>query len=319
VKSPVALCLCLVAALCLAAAVAAPASASKKPESKPGKKGAAKKAQPEPELTEEEAAIAEFESQLDYRQGRVELPGGVAALDVPESFRYLSPEHADKILVGAWGNPPGTKTLGMLFPVDVSPLAAGGWGVVITYRDDGHVDDSDAASIDYDALLKQMKEDAVADNKERAKQGYEAATLVGWAAPPRYEAASHKLYWARELSFASADEHTLNYDVRVLGREGVLSFNAVAAMSKLPDIESRMKEVMSFADFKPGRRYADYKPGTDKTAAYGIGALVAGKMAAKAGLFKIIFAALLAGKKFVLLALAGVVGVLWKLLRRNKE
>lgn len=314
-KSPIVLSLCL-AALCLAAASATPASASKVPPPRTGK-SAPKKAEPPP--TEEEAAIAEFESQLDFRQGRVELPGGVAALNVPETFRYLPPEQADRILVEAWGNPPGTKTLGMLFPSDVSPLAAEGWGVVITYQNDGHVDDSDAASIDYDAMLKQMKEDSEAGNRERVKQGYEPATLVGWATTPRYESASRKLYWARELSFPSAGEHTLNYDVRVLGREGVLSLNAVSGMSKLPDIESRMKEVMSFADFKPGQRYADYREGTDKTAAYGIGALVAGKMAAKAGFFKIIFAALLAGKKFVLLALAGVVGVVWKLFRRNQE
>lgn len=311
-KSPLSLCLCLVA-LCLAVATT-PASASKS-ERKP-EKSAPKKGQPAP--TEEEAAIAEFESQLDFRRGRVELPGGVASLDVPENFRYLSPEQADRILVEAWGNPPGTKTLGMLFPSDVSPLAAGGWGVVITYRDEGHVDDSDAAGIDYDELLRQMKEDSEADNKERAKEGYEPATLVGWAAPPRYDASARKLYWARELSFPSADEHTLNYDIRVLGREGVLSFNAVAGMGQLADIEGRMKEVMSFADFRPGQRYADYKPDTDRTAAYGIGALVAGKLAAKAGFFKLIFAALLAGKKFVLLALAGVAGLAVKLFRRDK-
>jgi uncharacterized membrane-anchored protein len=312
VKSPVALCLCLVA-LCLAI-VTTPASASK-PERK-SEKSAAKKGEPAP--TEEEAAIAEFEAQLDFRRGRVELAGDVASLDVPENFRYLSPEQADRILVEAWGNPPGTKTLGMLFPSDVSPLAADGWGVVITYRDEGHVDDSDAAGIDYDELLKQMKEDAETDNKERAKEGYEPASLVGWATMPHYDAASHKLYWARELSFPSADEHTLNYDIRVLGREGVLSFNAVAGMSQLAEIEGRMKEVMSFADFRAGQRYADYKPSTDRTAAYGIGALVAGKVAAKAGLFKLLFAALVAGKKFVLLVLAGVAGVVAKLFRRNK-
>ena len=311
-KSPLSLCLCLVA-LCLAV-VTTPASAAK-PERK-SEKSAPKKGAPAP--TEEEAAIAEFESQLDFRRGRIELPGGIASLDVPENFRYLPPEQADRILVEAWGNPPGTKTLGMLFPSDVSPLAAGGWGVVITYRDEGHVDDSDAAGIDYDDLMKQMKEDAESDNRERAKEGYEPATLVGWAAKPRYDAASHKLYWARELSFPSADEHTLNYDIRVLGREGVLSFNAVADMSRLADIEGRMKEVMSFADFRAGQRYADYKPSSDRTAAYGIGALVAGKVAAKAGFFKLIFAGLLAGKKFVLLALAGVAGVVAKLFRRNK-
>jgi uncharacterized membrane-anchored protein len=314
-KSPLSLCLCLVA-LCLAVA-ATPASASK-PERKTEKsaaKSAPKKGEPAP--TEEEAAIAEFESQLDFRRGRVELPGGVASLDVPEGFRYLPPEQADRILVEAWGNPPGTKTLGMLFPSDVSPLAAGGWGVVITYSDDGHVDDGDAAGIDYDAMMKQMKADSEADNREREKEGYEPATLVGWAAPPRYDASARKLYWARELSFPSADEHTLNYDIRVLGREGVLSFNAVAGLSQLQNIQGRMKEVMGFADFRPGQRYADYKPDTDRTAAYGIGALVAGKLAAKAGLFKLLFAALLAGKKFVLLALAGVAGLVVKLFRRN--
>src|SRR5687767_4361633 len=196
-------------------------AASKKPEN-PAPKEAAAAA----EADEATAAMAEFESQLNYQTGKIVLPGGMATLNVPESFRYLPPEQADRILVEAWGNPPGTKTLGMLFPSDVSPLAAGGWGVIITYSDDGHVDDGDANGIDYDDLMKQMKKDSEAENRERVKEGYEPATLVGWAAPPRYDAAAHKLYWARELSFPSADEHTLNYDIRVLGREGVLSFNA---------------------------------------------------------------------------------------------
>jgi uncharacterized membrane-anchored protein len=75
---------------------------------------------------------------------------------------------------------------------------------------------------------------------------------------------------------------------------------------------------MSLADFNPGRRYADYKSGTDRTAAYGIGALVAGKLAAKAGLFKLILAALLAGKKFVVLAPAGAAALVARLFRRNQ-
>jgi uncharacterized membrane-anchored protein len=80
-----------------------------------------------------------------------------------------------------------------------------------------------------------------------------------------------------------------------------------------------MKEVMSFADFRPGQRYADYKPGTDRAAAYGIGALVAGKLAAKAGFFKLILGALLAGKKFVILALVGVGALAARFFRRKSE
>jgi len=263
--------------------------------------------------------MAAFESQLEYKRGRIELPGGIATLDVPENFRYLSPEHAEKILVDAWGNPPGTKTLGMLFPSDVSPLAEDGWGVVITYKDDGHVDDSDASGIDYTELLKQMKDDTTEGNKEREQQGYAPVTLIGWATAPHYDATTHKLYWARELSFTDAPQHTLNYDIRILGRKGVLSFNAVAAMNRLGDIEESMKQVMAFSDFNAGQRYADFDSKTDKLAAYGIGALIAGSVAAKAGFFKLILGALIAAKKLVIVVVAAIGGFIARLFGRKKN
>ena len=294
------------------------ASASKK---KPG--GASKpessKKEKEPSAEDVDASIAAFESQLEYKRGRVVLPGDIATLDVPESFRYLAPEQADKILVDAWGNPPGTKTLGMLFPSDVSPLSEEGWGVVISYSDDGHVDDSDAGGIDYNELLKQMKEGTAENNKEREKQGYEPMTLHGWAAAPHYDASAHKLYWAREFSSPSSTQHVLNYDIRILGRKGVLSFNAVASMNRLGDIEESMKQVMAFSDFNAGQRYADYDSKTDNLAAYGIGALVAGKVAAKVGLFKLILGAILAAKKLVVVAVVAVGGFIARLLGRKKD
>jgi uncharacterized membrane-anchored protein len=305
--------------ICLCLLVLAPgASASKKKPGGPPKPESPKK-EKEPSAEDIEAATAEFESQLEYRRGRVALPGDIATLDVPESFRYLAPEQADKILVEAWGNPPGTKTLGMLFPSDVSPLSEEGWGVVITYDEDGHVDDGDAGGIDYDEMLKQMKDDTAENNKERVKQGYEPLTLHGWAAAPRYDASAHKLYWAREFSSPAAAQHTLNYDVRVLGRKGVLSFNAIASMNRLGDIEESMKRVMAFSDFNAGQRYADFDSKTDNLAAYGIGALVAGKVAAKVGLFKLILGALLAAKKLVVVAVVAVGGIIAKLLGRKKD
>jgi hypothetical protein len=60
------------------------------------------------------------------------------------------------------------------------------------------------------------------------------------------------------------------------------------------------------AEFDAGHRYADYKPGTDKLAAYGLAALVGGGIAAKAGLFAKLGVFLLAFKKVIL---AGVVAV----------
>lgn len=299
-----------------------PAAASSAPDKKKTG-GAAKpessKKEKEPSAEDTDAAIAAFESQLDYKRGRIVLPGDIATLDVPEGFRYLSPEQADKILVDAWGNPPGTKTLGMLFPSDVSPLAEEGWGVVITYNEDGHVDDGDASGIDYDELLKGMKESNAENNKEREKQGYQPLLLHGWAAAPHYDASAHKLYWAREFSSPGAPLHTLNYDIRILGRKGVLSFNAIASMNRLGDIEQSMKQVMAFSDFNTGQRYADFDSKTDNLAAYGIGALVAGKVAAKVGFFKLILGAILAAKKLVVVAVVAVVGFIAKLLGRKKD
>ena len=51
----------------------------------------------------------------------------------------------------------------------------------------------------------------------------------------------------------------------------------------------------------------------DEVAAYGLGALVAGKVAAKAGLFKGLLAVLMAGKKFLVVGFIAVVAVLRKM------
>ena len=52
--------------------------------------------------------------------------------------------------------------------------------------------------------------------------------------------------------------HTLNYDVRVLGREGVLSMNAVAGMDLLEQIRSEMRPLIEVAEFNEGYRYAEF-------------------------------------------------------------
>ena len=259
----------------------------------------------------------EFEASLKFQQGEVTLPQGIATLKIPASFRYLGPEDAQRILEQAWGNPKGDGTLGMLFPADVSPLEEHGWGVVITYDEDGHVSDEDADGIDYEQLLKDMREGATAANAERAKQGQEPIELVGWAARPYYDQAAKKLHWAKELRFPNAPEHTLNYNIRILGRKGVLVLNAVANMSQLAAIQSHMTEVLAFTEFNPGYGYADFDPKVDKTAAYGLAALVAGGVAAKAGLFAKLFALLIAAKKIIAVAVVALIPLLRRVFARK--
>jgi uncharacterized membrane-anchored protein len=164
-----------------------------------------------------------------------------------------------------------------------------------------------------------MKEATKDANQERQKKGFDTVDLVGWAAPPRYDATQHKLYWAKELAFAGQSEHTVNYDIRMLGRRGVLVLTAVADMAHVKDIEAATPALLNMIDFKPGERYADFDGSTDKYAAYGLASLVAGGLAAKAGLFKVLLATLIAAKKAVLLGLVAVVSWFRRLFRRKRD
>ena len=287
-----------------------PAKATADKDSKK-KKETVKETKTLDEMTDEE-----FEASLNFQQGKITIKEGLATLNVPAGFRYLNPEQSESVLVHGWGNPPGNTTLGMLFPSAISPLSDEGWGVVISYQDDGYIKDDDAESIDYADLLKEMQDDIGEENQGRQQQGFEPLTLIGWAATPHYDRPSHKLYWAKELQFGEG-EHTLNYNVRVLGRKGTLVLNAVASMSQLSAIESSMQEVMAFVDFNDGNRYADFTPGVDKIAAYGIGALIAGKVLVKVGFFKLLIGAILGAKKLAIPAFIALGALLRKLFKKK--
>lgn len=254
----------------------------------------------------------EFEAALTFRTGKIALPGGIATLDLPASFRYLGPDDAEALLSKGWGNPPGAKTLGMIVPAGISVLTAGSWGVVVTYDEDGHVADDEADSIKYDELLKNIQQELVDANPERKKQGYAAMTLVNWAEAPRYDKTSHKLYWAQELHTDDSPVNTLNYNIRVLGRKGVLVLNAVAGMEQLAAIREEMKLITAVSEFTPGNRYSDFNSSTDKVAEYGLAALVAGGVASKLGLFGKLLALLLAFKKLIFIAIAAAGTVIYR-------
>ena len=271
---------------------------------------------PEAEAPEDEAAIAkeqaEFEAKLGFQTGTISLVGGKAQLVLPAGYRYLGPDDTGKVL-SAWGNPAGEHA-GMLVPAEVSIFDDDSFAVIIDYIDDGHVDDSDAASVDYDQLLRDMRADGQRENEARKAQGLATAELIGWAEAPHYDARTRKLYWAKELAFSSSPEHTLNYAVRVLGREGVLQLNAVSSIVQLPKVKQEMQAVLGFAEFTPGNLYADYKEGSDRSAGYGIAAVVAGGVAAKAIGGKGFFALLLGMKKLLIvvaIAVAAGAKALW--------
>lgn len=265
------------------------------------------------------AALKKAFSDLRPQTGMVTLKDGLATIKVPEGLHFLDQKDSQTVLVRFWGNPPqsANDVLGMMIGSPEDLVGETGWGMVITYKEDGHVDDSDAQKIDYADLLKQMKQGASAANEQRVKNGYPAVELVGWAEPPHYDPLSHKIYWAKDLAFGDK-EHTLNYCTRILGRRGVLELNAVSSISALPTIRGEAKRVLDGVEFTSGNRYADFNKSSDKMATYGLAALVAGGIAGKMGFFKMLLVGLVAAKKFVIIGVMAVVAAIKKLFGRKE-
>ncbi len=283
----------------------------------------ARAAQPVPSQASRQAKVEAFVQSLHPQTGTVAIGPAKATLTLGADYSYLPAKEAQRVLSGLWNNPPDDEVLGMILP-SRDPhvlLDPDSWAVVVTYTDEGYVSDEDAAKVDYDEMLKDLQRNDRDGNAERLKQGYPAVELVGWAEPPHYDSASHKLYWARDVKFSNQDGseegHTLNYDIRVLGRQGYLSLNAVAPIGRLAQVRADMPRLLQMTEFDDGQRYADYNASTDRLAAYGIGALVAGGIAAKAGLFAKLGIMLLALKKFVILIIAAAGALFRKLFRRK--
>ena len=257
---------------------------------------------------------------LQYQSGTIPLGDNLATLTLPSALHFLDAAGTRTLLVDLWGNPPGVANdrMGVIVPADISPLDAASWALIITYEDSGHVTDDDAASINYDDLLKDMQESIREDSKERVKQGFESYELLGWAAPPRYDSQAKKLHWAQELKFAESSGNTLNYEFRVLGRSGVLDLNLIAGMEQLPAITPQIDTILGTVAFNPGNRYDEYQEGIDKVAEYGIAGLIAGGVLAKAGFFKLLIAALAAGWKFIAAGVAIVGGAVIRFFRRRQ-
>lgn len=253
------------------------------------------------------ASLLAVEKGLKYQTGEIKLEDGLAVVRLPDGYRYLDPKQSETVLTQLWGNPPGGECLGMLWAPGQSPMGDDSWAVIIQYEEDGYVKDDEADKINYDDLLKEMQESVKAGNEDRKAAGYAPMELVGWAEKPYYDKAEHKLHWAKELRLEGSERSSLNYNIRILGRRGVLVLNAVAGMSSLEAVKAGVPGIVKSVEFQEGHRYSEFNPKVDKVATYGIAGLVAGGVLAKVGFFKGLILAILAAKKFLIIGFIALI------------
>ncbi len=246
--------------------------------------------------------------------GSVSIGLNLAKFDIPQGFKFLNAKQSEYVLHDLWGNPP-SESLGMIFPAEADDVYPTTWAIEISYSDDGHVKDDDAKDIKYDELLEQMQKEVAEVNPERKKQGYPTYQLTGWASSPYYDEKEKKLHWAKRILFENDSVETLNYNIRVLGRKGVLVLNAIGTMDQLGEIKSKINPVLTSVNFTKGNQYADFDEGIDRVAAYGIGGLIAGGVLMKTGLFAKIGLVFLKFAKVILVGGAALVAGIVKLFK----
>ncbi len=224
------------------------------------------------------ASAAPEQPALPWQAGPLTAPIGdaLAEIDLPEGYVFLDKDGTAELL-RMTGNLVGESDLATFAKSDGS-----GWFVVFEWDSSGWVDDSDRDELDADALLSSLKEGNEAAAEQRKQLGLAQLELVGWHEAPHYDPNTNNLTWAIKLR--SEDGESVNRLVKLLGRRGVMSATLVAAPEELGAAQAEVDRVLEGYRFRPGSTYAEYLPGTDTAAGYGLAGLVAGGVLAKTGL-----------------------------------
>lgn len=243
-----------------------------------------------------------------WQQGPLDAPlGEQATLKLSADYRFLGPKDTARLL-REMGNFPSGAELGLV----TSGSGDSNWFVVIRFIDAGYVEDDDASAWDADEMLDSIKEGTEEANAKRREMGMETLTVRGWEEKPHYDKTTNKVVWA--IAAESGHGTTVNYNTLALGRHGYMSMNLVADLAGLPTLKPHAASLLSNLNFVQGKRYTDFDSATDKVAAVGLAALVAGA-AFKSGLFAKLLVLIIAFKKVILLAGVAVVGWVWKIVK----
>ena len=240
-------------------------------------------------------------------QGQLHLPKGYIWVPVPAAAKYMR----------ALGNSAGDDLMGLVFPASDDS----NWMAVLSFVNEGYIKDDDAKDWNAAELLKSLKEGTEAGNKERIRRGIPAFEVTGWAQPPQYDAATHRLVWAataRDKGASDTEKQGVNYNTYALGRDGYISLNLLTNTDELEHYKPEALKLLAALEYGQGKRYADFNSSTDKVAAYGLAALVAGVAAKKLGLVAAVAALAAKFSKVLIVAVGGALWGILKIFRRGK-
>lgn len=236
--------------------------------------------------------------------------GDKAKIHVPEGYAFLGREDTKKAMEMMQNIPSGNQYV--LAKDDLS------WFSVFEFSSVGYVKDDDI--LDSEVLLDSVTKGTEQANVERRKRGWGTMTIMGWRFQPRYDDSMNLLEWAFIVNQDDSNEKIVNYNTRLLGRNGVMEVVLVTEPETLDASVAEFKQVVSRYSFLPGENYAEYRKG-DRVAQFGLAALVTGGAAAvatKKGFWAVLAGFFAAAWKFLAAAAFGLFAWLGSLFKKRK-
>lgn len=263
-------------------------------------------------LSPAEQAMMQRLSSIQWINGPAKANiGTMAEIDVPPGYQFAAGGDAQTLLE-LYGNPRNPNILGAMVPM--SELE--NWTLIFKFDEIGYVADADKESLNADEIISSFQAGLPDMNAARRQIGAPECGYISWMEPPFYDSQTNNLTWALRLGFA--DGESVNYDIRMLGRRGVMEATLVDSPEAYAQSVPTVKSLLSSFSFTDGNRYSQWQQG-DKVAAYGLTGLVAGgglAMAAKTGLLAKIMATILKGGKAIIIAVVVVFGGAFSLIKR---
>lgn len=241
-------------------------------------------------------------------QAKLKLPAGYVWVPEPEATQIMK----------AWGNHADPREIGLIFPKADDQE----WVMVAEYEASGYIKDDDARNWKVDEMLQNFKEGTEAANEDRRQRGFPELELVGWVERPTYDAAAHQLIWSMSVrqKGAGADaRQSINYNTYALGREGYVTLNMITGTDTIAKEKEFARLLIGGIEFNEGKRYADFNASTDKTAEYGLAALVGGIAAKKLGFFALAAGLFAKFAKVIAVAVIGGGALLRKIFGKKKD
>ncbi len=238
-------------------------------------------------------------------------------LTIPAGDIFVPAAEANQIME-AIGNPSSPSRFGLI----VSRKDQDIWMVDVAWLNEGYVRDDEARDWKPDTLLASLKDNTEQDNAGREARGLPPLDVVGWAQPPSYDAAAHRLVWSmlvKDRGAPASVPQTVNYNTYALGREGYFSLDLITDSAHIAADRPVAAQLLGSLNFAAGKRYQDFNHSTDKVAAYGLAALVGVVAVKKLGLLALAGVFLLKVWKLGLLALAGAAAAFRKFFRRKPD